>query len=41
MSETIQAVHRTVLGKKVKRLREEGVLPGNIYGVACRQLLFR
>jgi large subunit ribosomal protein L25 len=32
MSETIQAVHRTVLGKKVKRLREEGVLPGNIYG---------
>ena len=32
MSDTIQAVHRNVLGKKVKRLREEGVLPGNIYG---------
>lgn len=32
MSDTIQAVHRNVLGKKVKRLREEGVLPANIYG---------
>lgn len=32
MSDTIQAVHRNILGKKVKRLREDGVLPGNIYG---------
>ncbi len=29
---TIQAVPRTVLGKKVKLLRRAGVLPGNVYG---------
>jgi large subunit ribosomal protein L25 len=29
---TIQAVPRTVLGKKVKRLRQSGRLPGNVYG---------
>lgn len=32
MADTIQAVHRNILGKKVKRLREKGVLPANIYG---------
>jgi large subunit ribosomal protein L25 len=29
---TIEATPRTVLGKKVKQLRRQGVLPGNIYG---------
>lgn len=29
---TISADPRTVLGKKVKRLRREGILPGNVYG---------
>lgn len=29
---TLRAQRRTVLGKKVKRLREEGILPANIYG---------
>ncbi len=28
----LSAVPRTVLGKKVKRLRAEGVLPANVYG---------
>jgi large subunit ribosomal protein L25 len=32
MADTIQVVHRDVFGKKVKRLRNQGVLPGNIYG---------
>lgn len=29
---TIQAQPRTVLGKKVKRLRKDGILPANVYG---------
>lgn len=29
---TLQAAHRTVLGKKVKRLRADGILPANVYG---------
>lgn len=29
---TISAAPRTILGKKVKRLRNEGILPGNVYG---------
>ncbi len=29
---TLSATNRTVLGKKVKRLRREGVLPANVYG---------
>ena len=29
---TLTASNRTVLGKKVKRLRREGVLPANVYG---------
>ena len=29
---TLSATSRTVLGKKVKRLRREGVLPANVYG---------
>jgi len=29
---TLSASNRTVLGKKVKRLRREGVLPANVYG---------
>lgn len=29
---TLQAEKRTVLGKKVKKLRKEGFTPGNIYG---------
>lgn len=28
----LQAEERTVLGKKVKKLRREGYLPGNVYG---------
>ena len=31
---TLQAERRSVLGKKVKRLRNEGWLPGNVYGRA-------
>lgn len=30
--QTLSATNRTVLGKKVKRLRREGLLPGNVYG---------
>lgn len=30
----IQAAPRTILGKKVKQLRRNGVLPGNVYGPA-------
>ena len=29
---TLSATNRTVLGKKVRRLRREGVLPANVYG---------
>ena len=29
---TLRAERRTVLGKKVKRLRQQGILPANIYG---------
>ncbi len=29
---TLSATSRTVLGKKVRRLRREGVLPANVYG---------
>jgi ribosomal protein L25 (general stress protein Ctc) len=29
---TLEATVRTVLGKKVKRLREAGLVPANIYG---------
>ncbi len=29
---TLQATTRTVLGKQVKRLRQEGLVPANIYG---------
>lgn len=29
---TLSATNRTVLGKKVKHLRREGVLPANVYG---------
>ena len=29
---TLQAQKRTVLGKKVRQLRREGVLPGNVFG---------
>ncbi len=29
---TLSAMNRTVLGKKVRRLRREGVLPANVYG---------
>src|SRR5579859_5578434 len=29
---TLNAERRTVLGKQVKHLRREGILPGNIYG---------
>ena len=29
---TLSASNRTVLGKKVKRLRREGLLPANVYG---------
>ena len=29
---TLSAANRTVLGKKVKRLRREGLLPANVYG---------
>ena len=29
---TLSASNRTVLGKKVKRLRRDGVLPANVYG---------
>lgn len=29
---TLSAASRTVLGKKVKRLRREGLLPANVYG---------
>ena len=32
MSERYAVTPRTVLGKRAKRLRREGVLPGNIYG---------
>ena len=32
MADPIQVAHRDVFGKKVKRLRNQGVLPGNIYG---------
>jgi large subunit ribosomal protein L25 len=31
---TLQAERRTVLGKKVKQLRQDGWLPGNVYGRA-------
>ncbi|MCA9821620.1 MAG: 50S ribosomal protein L25, partial [Dehalococcoidia bacterium] len=29
---TLHAERRTVLGKKVRRLRSQGILPANIYG---------
>lgn len=29
---TIEAAPRTILGKKVKQLRREGIVPGNVYG---------
>ena len=32
MPDTMQVANRDVFGKKVKRLRSQGVLPGNIYG---------
>ena len=32
MADPIQVAHRDTFGKKVKRLRNQGVLPGNIYG---------
>ena len=32
MPAPIQVAHRDTFGKKVKRLRNQGVLPGNIYG---------
>ena len=28
----LNATKREVLGKKVKKLRKEGILPGNVYG---------
>lgn len=35
---TLQAERRTVLGKKVKQLRHQGLLPGNIYGRALESV---
>jgi large subunit ribosomal protein L25 len=35
---TLQAERRTVLGKKVKQLRNQGLLPGNIYGRALESV---
>ena len=28
----LKAEERTIIGKKVKKLRKEGLLPGNVYG---------
>jgi len=35
---TLVATPRTILGKKVNRLRREGILPGNVYGNGIESL---
>jgi len=36
--ETLSAEKRTVLGKKVKKLRREGILPANVYGQSHKSI---
>lgn len=36
--ESLTAVKREITGKKVRHLRKEGILPGNVYGKAMKSL---
>lgn len=36
--ESLTAIKRTVTGKRVRHLRKEGILPGNVYGKAIKSV---